>query len=214
MISLAALKKELGVTSRTVQDWIDAGLPHTGKGPRQKFDTGKITDWLLATGRASDSRIVTNISDVANHFGVSARTVSTWIVRDGFPGRSGTPGRQDGYFPLEEIDVWRKRELVSTAQASEINDDLKRERLWKLQLENAETESRLIDRDAVEQWVARKCALARQKLMQIEPTILSAIPLETDHRVKMTLAADIRRMIDQTLSELGKVYDSDSEAEE
>jgi len=99
-------------------------------------------------------------------------------------------------------------------ESSELNSALKRERLEKLRLENAETAGRLIDRAAVEGWVARKAALARQKLATLEPIVMGSLPPEVDARVKAQLAADVRGIIDQMLTELARVYTDDSDGED
>lgn len=152
-------------------------------------------------------------AEVAEHFGVNVRTVAEWQKDKTFPGVPGAPGIRAGYYPKEEIEKWLAERTTVSDASSEINQQLKLEKLQKLQLENSEAAGRLIDRVAVEQWVARKAALARQRLSTLEPILMAAVPADVDDRVRETLAADIRRIIDLALFELASDYGSDSEDE-
>jgi hypothetical protein len=190
------------------------GMPSLASKPKRTFDEAAVVEWLRKTGKVEaepePDQIVTTRAELASVLGVNIRTVAEWLNDSDFPGHAGQPGRANGYFPIEKIRTWMASRPQYEDESSELNSALKRERLEKLRLENAETAGRLIDRAAVEGWVARKAALARQKLATLEPIVMGSIPPDIDPRVKAQLAADVRSIIDQMLTELGRAYrDSD-----
>jgi len=204
------LKAELDITEPQLRAWIREGMPAISIKPKRLFDEAAVLDWLRSTGRVepeqAPEQIVTTRAELAQLLGVNTRTVGEWLNDPDFPGQSGQPGRANGYFPVEKIRQWMASRPQYEDESSELNSALKRERLEKLRLENAETAGRLIDRAAVEGWVARKAALARQKLATLEPIVMGALPPEVDARVKTQLAADVRSIVDQMLTELARSY--------
>ncbi len=97
--------------------WIGEGLPteKTSRGPR--FDPEAVKAWLIDRGYAKQvtpPNIVGTKAEVASHFGVSERTVSTWL-NDGCPGKPAGPGRR-GQYDLTAIAAWRD---LRNAQAAD-----------------------------------------------------------------------------------------------
>lgn len=97
--------------------WIREGLPveQTSRGPR--FDPEAVKAWLIDKGHAKQvtpPNLVGTKAEVARHFGVSERTVSTWL-NDGCPGEPAGPGRR-GQYDLTTIAAWRD---LRTAQAGD-----------------------------------------------------------------------------------------------
>jgi hypothetical protein len=203
------LKAELKITEPQLRAWMRDGMPAISTKPR-RFDEAAVHAWLLKTGKIEPEpqpeQVVTTRAELAQVLGVNTRTVAEWLNDPDFPGQAGQPGRANGYFPVEKIRAWMAARPQYEDESSELNSALKRERLEKLRLENAETAGRLIDRAAVEGWVARKAALARQRLATLEPIVMGSLPPEIDARVKAQLAVDVRSIIDQMLTELARSY--------
>lgn len=216
MLDAKQLKEQLGITEPTLRQLLKEGLPLAESKPR-RFDESAVVQWLEETGRVEPQpepeQIVTTRAELANLLNVNIRTVAEWLNDPDFPGHAGQPGRANGYFPVNKIREWMAGRPQYEDQANELNSALKRERLEKLRLENAETAGRLIDRAAVEGWVARKAALARQKLATLEPIVMQSLPTEIDPRVRGQLGADLRGIIDQMLTILARTYSDDSDGE-
>jgi len=210
------LKTDLGITEPQLRKWVAEGLPVAELKPR-RFDEAAVTEWLRSTGKVEPEpepeQIVTTRAELANLLGVNTRTVAEWLNDPDFPGTAGQPGRANGYFPVGKIREWMSARPQYEDESSELNSALKRERLEKLRLENSETAGRLIDRAAVEGWVARKAALARQKLATLEPIVMQSLPTDIDSRVRAQLATDLRGIIDQMLTILARTYSDDSDGE-
>ena len=217
MLGANELKAELAISEPQLRDWIREGMPTISRKPR-RFNEAAVHKWLLETGKLEPEpipeQIATTRAELALLLNVNTRTVAEWLNDPDFPGHAGQPGRANGYFPVDKIRAWMAARPQYEDESSELNSALKRERLEKLRLENAETAGRLIDRAAVEGWVARKAALARQKLATLEPIVMGSLPPEVDARVKAQLAADVRGIIDQMLTELARVYTDDSDGED
>ena len=127
MISFSELAAKLGVTRPTITGWVRQGLPWHGNERRKQFEPQEVRDWLLHAGIAStqpveaaidNQPIARNRHEVANHFGVSMRTVADWLTDPSFPGRSGKPGRRDGFFPLTDIAAWWNAKRGNTPGAN------------------------------------------------------------------------------------------------
>lgn len=113
MLSFTAVREQLDISQPVLTRLIRDGLPYTLNGRVKQFDEQAVARWLVDTGRATVDEPAERISSVAvtraecgRHFGVSVRAVAEWLLEDDFPGRAGRPGRQNGYFPLDEIEAW------------------------------------------------------------------------------------------------------------
>lgn len=217
MLGANELKAELAISEPQLRDWIREGMPTISRKPR-RFNEAAVHKWLLETGKLEPEpipeQIATTRAELALLLNVNTRTVAEWLNDPDFPGHAGQPGRANGYFPVDKIRAWMAARPQYEDESSELNSALKRERLEKLRLENAETAGRLIDREAVGNWVARKAALATQALATLEPVVMGAMPADMDQRVKAQLVSDVRGIIDRMRSELARVYSDDSNDED
>lgn len=159
-LAFAEIRDRLSTDSRTLRRLMRAGLPHRRLEGAPMFDWSEVARWLIATGRAvattpagpsnGGSRVATTVAEVARHFRVAVRTVHFWLKEDGFPGKAGSPGRQDGHFPLEEIQAW-----LGT-RGGEHNEEIAHLRLRRMtartereELKLAKTQASLAPRDEI-----------------------------------------------------------------
>ena len=113
MLSAAALRKKLGLTPAKLAGLVKQGLPCKGKGSKRQFDPAKVAAWLRERGLARQvavppgaEQFVTTIAEAAQLLEVAPRTFAGWLTDPTFPGKAGTPGRRDGYFPIAAIRAW------------------------------------------------------------------------------------------------------------
>lgn len=123
--TLLAYKSEVarhyGRTRRTIYDWIKKGMPIEEDGT---FDLDKIDHWLSHGRYLSDGCLKTKRS-VARHYGVSPRTIYTWI-------KEGMPVEKNGTFNIDRIFFWLQQREIKKKQRPCKSGRKKKERIWKL----------------------------------------------------------------------------------
>lgn len=124
------LRKRLGLTPRQFKSLVERGLPHHPH-PKDKrrrdYNAAEVRDWLITNGFADDETkepILATRVECASYFNVATRTVADWLNDPSFPGRSGKPGRKDGYFPVWQIQAWRATQTIDGGSVSGIDDEL------------------------------------------------------------------------------------------
>ncbi len=199
MITGTELRDRLGVSQRELSKWIKAGLPHEAVGRGRRFDPHEVAAWLLATGRAAPvgqaaDPIALTRADAAEALGVSSRTIAEWLKDPSFPGRAGTPGRRDGFFPLASIETWRRENKEGDASAPRPADELAAVRAQKERLLFAQMQGQLIELAEVENFLSRQIATARTILDALPDQLVNLLPEETDDdtRAKVTKAIERR----------------------
>ena len=61
-----------------------------------------------AAASSSQSRTIAKTrAEAAKILGVRVGAISDWMTDPTFPGKAGDRGRENGYFPIEEIQAWR-----------------------------------------------------------------------------------------------------------
>ena len=210
----ADLCKALSIDRKQLAAWIKAGLPCTGSSRRREFDEDAVAEWLIAQGYAeeqppaadpTEGPIVHTIAEVARHFGKSLRTVHTWIA-EGMPGRSGSPGRQDGHFPLLEIDRWLDGRKADTSNPEDSKHQaqgrLARARAAIAELDLAERRKQLLEVDEeVRRW-QRHITAAKAQLKNIEPVVLRRLPADLPADIKKRIRRDLQRIVKRAYGEL------------
>lgn len=236
MLTAANLCEKLQITPKRLKAWLKAGLPsqQTAKGRPRSFDPAAVAQWLKSTGKveadpeppvkADAQQVATTRDEAAKLLGVHWRTLATWMKDPSFPGKAGSPGRQDGYFPIEEIQAWHAARFGSDGRAAagggaSEDAELRREKLRlevdQLRVEFERDQGRILDAQEVELLMLRHIATARTILEAISDKVESRLP--TDLSVK--LKAVIRKVVDETVREAcesmaAAALDEDEEEEE
>lgn len=221
------LCEKLGIQTRQLTELVREGLPHAGRGRQRRFDPAEVAAWLKASGRVeaptpAAPQIVTTRAEAAHVLGVNMRTLAGWLTDPSFPGKAGTPGRQDGYFPIEEIRAWRSAthggDHRSDAAATE---QIAAERLRRLQLEadrdHYELERDLggiLDYEATARLHERNIATAQTQLDQIVERALARLPSKTPRRIRRIVRRAIQEGIDQSLDVLAESIAGDSDPDD
>lgn len=166
---------------------------------QQAAGGGRQAGQTTQPAEISQQPIARTRNEVAQHFGVADRTVAVWITQ-GMPGIVGTPGRRDGYFPLDEIALWRAERLPL---ASAPLDDprvaeearLKRARASIVELDLAEKQGRLIDAGiAMREWI-RAVAEAKTQADQLPAWLAKKLPESVDRDTRRELRKALKRRL-------------------
>jgi hypothetical protein len=197
---------KLGIDARQLGRLVKDGLPHAGRGKKRTFDAAAVAAWLQTTGRAQPAapvppQIAATKAEAAVLCGVSLRVMGDWLTDPTFPGKAGSPGRQDGYFPIAEIKAWRSAtrggDHRSDAAATQ---EIAAERLRRLRIEadrdHFELEQdlgNLLDFEQTARLQERAIATAQTQLDQIVERALARLPSKTPRR--------IRRIVRQAITE-------------
>jgi hypothetical protein len=141
MLTAGELRKRFGFSADKLDRLIKQGLPVKGKGAKRQFDARKVAAWLKAqpkTERRKDGETAktkppapqrsspeqspaitaATIAEAAGHLKVAPRTLAGWLTDPSFPGKAGSPGKADGYFPIAEIQRWHLATFGVTAAAA------------------------------------------------------------------------------------------------
>jgi len=110
------------------------------EGRRKIFDEQEVARWLVDNGKATldgetdGQRVARTRKECASHFGVHLRTLADWLEEPSFPGRAGTRGRRDGYFPLDEIADWIEQRDAGRNGGPRVDLSEKRGRLLEIKI--------------------------------------------------------------------------------
>jgi len=223
------LSAKLGIDARQLGRFVKDGLPHTGRGRKRRFEPAAVAAWLQQTGRAQPapqaalpSQIVTTRSEAAHLLRVNLRTLATWLNDPTFPGKAGSPGRQDGYFPISEIRAWRSAtrggDHRSDAAATE---QIAAARLRRLVLEaerdHFELErdiGNILDAEETARLMERSIATAQTQLDQIVERALARLPGKTPRRIRRIVRQAIQEGITSACDALAEAIAGDADEAE
>jgi phage terminase Nu1 subunit (DNA packaging protein) len=143
MLSAHELRQKLGVTTRRFTRLLKQGLPCKGKGRKRRFDPHEVAAWLRERGLARSTsapaelpdQVVTTRDEAARLMQVSTRVFATWLTDPTFPGKAGTPGRRDGYFPIGAIRAWHLQTHGGDRRSGQTDAELAATRRLKSQIE-------------------------------------------------------------------------------
>lgn len=220
MLTAAELREDLNIDAATLRRWLKDGLPTKGKGAKQRFDAEAVAKWLLETGNAKPlpaapaEKVCTTRADAANEIGVNLRTLAEWLNDPTFPGKAGSPGRADSYFPIDQIRAWRAAKFGTAGGG---NDELTQLRAARLrtqvereQLELARELGSIVDFDDVRNLLENGVATAKSILDQLPEQILANLPGKLDKAIK----AKIRELIQTKLEQAYDILEGLSREDE
>lgn len=217
---------KLGIDARRLGQFVKDGLPCAGRGRKRTFVPAAVAAWLQTTGRAQPapvpSQVVTTRGEAALLLDVNLRTLATWLNDPSFPGKAGSPGRQDGYFPISEIRAWRSAmhggDHRSDAAATE---QIAAARLRRLQLE-AERDHFELERDigsildfeATARLQERAIAIAQTQLDQIVERAIARLPAKTPRRIRRIVRQAIQQGVTSACDALAEAIAGDADEAE
>lgn len=239
------LQARLGINAQQLKAWCDEGLPHTRRGnakngPRE-FDPAAVREWLIATGKARDEgrgardeasnqtssqptaetipTVAVTRDEAARLLGVDLRTLARYLKEADFPGRAGSPGRKDGYFPIEAIRAWMlERGFGQAAGRSPVDDALAQRRMSRLDLqiigEQLDIEQRLgsvCDTEEVARFLERAVATAKAILGDIPDSVDGQLSTRAGPKFRRRLRRLIEAKIADALEALAEVLIGDTD---
>ena len=240
LLTFTQLRERLGVSAPTLTGWVKRGLPFTLEKRSKRFDGGQVRDWLIDHGvakeesRAPDQvggespepeKIATTRGETAAHFGVSVRTIADWQRDEGFPGRPGSPGRQDGYYPLGKIETWlRDREALlgslDSNAPSAAGGAGSRNAFWHVKAQRAQLElerelGTILDVEETAAFLERLVATARAMLESLPDKVVALLPPDVPDSVRSAVHQSVNQQLDaayEILEELTRADADDDEA--
>lgn len=218
------LCKALQISTEQLAAWIEEGLPYTGD-KRRRFDPDEVSVWLVAAGHADpapetqtvvvdvplaappvEQTILQTRDQVARYFNVATRTVASWIA-DGMPGRPGSPGRQDGCFPVDEIERWvHSRRVLPGDEAEDprTHDSarLMRARAESIELDLALKRGSLVDAELmVREWV-RFIHDGKTQMKQLPAWVLKMLPEDLPRKIRRRIRSGLQRRLHEIFKTL------------
>jgi len=223
-MTFSELRQALGITAPALTRLVKAGLPWSGSTRRKQFDPVEVRAWLLAHGYAEPEPrpaspaaagiICTTKDEAARALGVTSRTIGDWLTDPTFPGRSGRPGRQDGFFPIAEIQAWRDGRTSPEGPDDSAHVErvrLTRGRADKVELEVGRLSGRLVEVDQVARFFARTTASAAAILEELPDRVEAGLPRKTAGKLRRLIRAAIARAVEDTRSALAELVQGDTD---
>lgn len=225
----AQLAEQLAVPVARVEAWLAEGLPATTRDDGATvLEAAAVRAWLIQSGKASiqesgiaAARVARTRHEVAHHFGVSQRTVADWLTDPSFPGRAGSPGRQDGYFPLEEIAKWwatrsdkgleKAGEGAPGANARERLNEIKAEREA---IKLAQDRQQVIDAEETERFLVRTIHAAKSVLEQLADRLDSRLPGEVSLELRAAIREVTQQTVEQACQQIAELVEGDQDPAE
>lgn len=222
MLTAPQLQKKLGITKRRLERWRKEGLPSRMKNRKRMFDPVVVAAWIEQNGKGrretaglpvfekgagecGSRTVATTRNEAAQALGVSLRTLAEWLNDPSFPGKPGSPGRQDGYFPLAEITAWRQTKFGGDGRSKGGDaGQLAEKRARRLDLQNdllqVEVEKSLgsiLDAEEMAGFLERHVGVAKTILEQLADKVDTRLPAKLDTKTR----AVIRAAVDETVTE-------------
>ena len=216
MITFTELRGMLGITQPALSKLIRDGLPFEIEDGRKKFDEEIVARWLILHGYAEENReeppepaglVCTTRKEAAEALGVSVRYLSEWLNEPGFPGHSGSPGRQDGYFPIAEIEAWRR----GRPQYNAATDPVKDIRAKILTLEYQEKLENVVRLDMYEAFIMRTLSAFKANLEPLEDVIVARLPPEIDEKTRRDVQKIVADTVETLLNTLVELVQGDQD---
>lgn len=214
MLTAPQLQKKLGITKKRLDRWRKEGLPSELQGRKRLFDPAAVAAWIEQSGKgkresqdageAGAGTIATTRSEASQALGVSLRTLAEWLTDPTFPGKPGSPGRQDGYFPLAEITAWRQAKLGGDGRSKSDAGELAelRARKLKLEIDQLQVEyeklcGTILDAEETAAFLERHIAVVKTVLEQLADKVETRLPASVPAKVR----AKVRKAVDDTVTE-------------
>jgi predicted DNA-binding transcriptional regulator AlpA len=226
-MNAANLQKALSVTPATLRAWIKAGLPCKGKGRDRVFEPAAVEQWLLDTGRAEKPAapspagvVACTMAEAALLLGVSKRVFADWATEPAFPGKPGTTGKRDGYFPIAEIEAWRASRFGADARSGAADDGERAVRRQMLEIDRdrklAELErdvlGTLIDAEETTRFIAFVVATAKGVLQELPDRVLARLPGKLPMKLRKLIRKVVLTVVRETLEHLTQLVKGDDDA--
>lgn len=226
-LSNQELRQRLGITQRRLTEWIREGLPFTPAGRKKEFDAAAVAAWLQQTGKARPAaaaaaptppQVATTRAEASLLLDVNLRTLATWLIDPTFPGKAGSPGRQDGYFPIAEINAWREARFGADRRSGGPSDEVSSAKLRKTLIEcdreQYEFERELktiLDYEETARLIARQIATAKALLEQMPDKVDSRLPAKFGPKTRRRVRRAIAEVLDETMQALAEMAAGDTD---
>lgn len=222
MLSAHELRQKLGIAPRRFDKLLKQGLPCKGKGKNRKFDPPAVAAWLrekglLEPGARSQEPVATTRDDAARLLGVSTRCFAEWLTDPTFPGKAGSPGRSDSYFPIDTIRRWM---LASGKGPRSVPTDqeLAAARRLKVQIDNDRAQVALekelqsiADAGDVVKLIERQVATAKALLGECADKVDSRLPGKLDPQLRQTIRQAINEVMAETQNAIAETAAGDTD---
>ena len=211
-IDAVTLRDELDASEHKLRRWVREGMPCRTEGGRRIFDRDAVSSWLVKSGHAKQDRperTVESQGAVAQYFGVSLRSVSTWRIQ----GMPGEPGRYD----LDAIEEWRGQQgnRGGSTEAERAKLLLTERRIKEIKLH--QFEGQVIPIDPVLRIVRRIIGELKAYLNELPDMLIAHLPTDMPSDEKADIRQQLNAEVDQAyrvLSEMGREMIVEEEATE
>lgn len=230
-LTAAELQAELAIDAKQLAAWVREGLPRTGRGKSARFDPAAVAAWLTEQGHAEPSApagdlpnpqppaaIATTRAEAALFLGVNLRTLAGWLTDPTFPGKAGSPGRTDGYFPLDQINAWRAARFGldhrSTAQTDETAAVKLKKALIEIDREQYEFEKELatiLDFETIARANERGIATAKAQLEQLADMVDARLPAAAGRKTRKAIRRAVLECVEAVCDTLADAAMGDTD---
>lgn len=224
-LSIEDLAYLLAVDAKRVRQWLADGLPWhqppraRGRRALKRYDPAtcwldedEVIEWLLGRGIIEErpARLFETQREVAAFFGVSDKTIQTWINLLGAPGKN-----DEGYYDCDAIAAWQEQRHLRTAKGSATAEtrakheaEIARLKKERMQRELDELDGRLVAIAEPLAWNRRQVAEWRSRMLDLAEIMLSLIPATVRAPWKKNLRRRVREEVEAACQEFAEALTS------
>jgi hypothetical protein len=225
MLSAHKLRQKLGLSPGKFGRLLKQGLPCKGKGKKRQFDPAAVAAWLRQHGlikpQTTAEQICTTRDEAARILGVSTRCFAEWLTDPSFPGKAGSPGRGDSYFPIASIRSWMLASGRGGQRAVPTDQELAAARRLKVQIDNDRSqvalEKELRSIGDTQEWgrfIARQVATAKALIGEAADKVESRLPAKANAELRATIRKAINEVMAETQNAIAELAAGDQDETE
>lgn len=208
------LREVLGISHQRLSSLVRKGMPNSGANGQKRYDPDQVSQWLvdrgIATEETSGTPILSQRREVSEYFGVHLRTVAEWVADPTFPGRSSTKGRNDGFFPVDQIDKWIRTKQGSYG-TNEDRSNLVKVRTARQELALQRELGQVVNAEEIARFIARTVSATVALLREIPDKLAATMPEEIDFQLRKKLREVAETAIKETCIAISELTTGDED---
>jgi len=227
ILSFTKLRSHLGINAAQLQSLVKKGLPWEGKSRKKRFNLEAVNTWLVEHGYAEQigttptGFVCRTYAELARALGMRGkdpvRIIQRWATEPGWPGRPASPGKQDGFLPVSEIQAWLATRQPATGgiEGDDEIRELKRE-IARLDLEAKKQEAlvvagKMADVDEVARICLQHIAAAKAILEPLPERVVQLLPVSMSADARRQVYNEVQTLLDSAYEEIADTIEEDEE---
>ena len=223
------------INERELAAWVARGLPRTKDKGKWSYNEREVARWIRQQAQTAKQAAASTPTPAApaaaigptaatvhqclgmmreRGFVISERVFRSRMTEHDFPGKPGTPGLQDGDFPVDAIITWLGGGKAAAAKTNAIEGPRSRlieARARKEEIELAKLERQIVQRDQAEATLARVMAVLKTACDAIPDLVVASLPDEVKPRARSDVEENLRKAFEVIADVIAEDAEEDPE---